>query len=80
MKKSVVQLNQASIGKKLTVIKVSAKHTNEMNRLKQLNIRPGSHLRVLQLNELEPLVVAVGDARIAVNYDLAKSILVRAES
>ncbi|CAG9001638.1 MAG: hypothetical protein CENE_03661 [Candidatus Celerinatantimonas neptuna] len=79
MNKYVIPLNHATIGNRLTVVKVRTEKNQELNRLKQLNIRPGSCLRILQLNKFEPLVIAVGDARIAINYNLAKSILVRSE-
>ena len=48
----------------------------EADRLADLGIRTGVEVRVLQAAPEAPLLVAVLDARIAVNYDVAKRIYV----
>ena len=48
----------------------------EADRLADLGMRTGVEVRVLQAAPEAPLLVAVLDARIAVNYDAAKRIYV----
>lgn len=48
----------------------------EVIHLTDLGMRTGSTVRVLQMSRDEPLLVAVGDARIAVNYAVAQKIYV----
>ena len=48
----------------------------EADRLADLGMRTGVEVRVLQAAPEAPLLVAVLDARIAVNYDVAKHIYV----
>ena len=48
----------------------------EADRLADLGMRAGVEVRVLQAAPEAPLLVAVLDARIAVNYDVAKRIYV----
>ena len=48
----------------------------EADRLTDLGMRTGVEVRVLQAAPEAPLLVAVLDARIAVNYDVAKRIYV----
>lgn len=48
----------------------------EAGRLAELGMRIGAEVRVLQAAPDAPLLVAVLDARIAVNYDTAKRIYV----
>ena len=48
----------------------------EADRLADLGMRTGVEVRVLQAAPEAPLLVAVLDARIAVNYDVAKRIYV----
>lgn len=48
----------------------------EADRLADLGMRTGVEVRVLQAGPEAPLLVAVLDARIAVNYDVAKRIYV----
>lgn len=73
----IQSLNQVSIGEPVRVVRITSLEAHVLNRLKQMNIRLGSSLKVMQLNEQEPLLVAVADARIAIDYKLASSILVR---
>ncbi|KAB7650884.1 ferrous iron transport protein A [Sutterella faecalis] len=48
----------------------------EIAHLADLGMRLGSVVRVLQVSRDEPLLVAVGDGRIAVNYAVAQKIYV----
>ena len=48
----------------------------EVSRLSELGMRIGSTVRVLQASEGEPLLVAVGDGRIGVNFAVAQKIYV----
>ena len=48
----------------------------EVSRLSDLGMRIGSTVRVLQASEGEPLLVAVGDGRIGVNFAVAQKIYV----
>ncbi|MDO5532937.1 FeoA family protein [Sutterella sp.] len=48
----------------------------EIIHLGDLGMRVGSTVRVLQASKDEPLLVAVGDGRIAVNYSVAQKIYV----
>lgn len=74
---NIQPLNQVSIGEPVRVVRITSLDAQVLNRLKQMNIRLGSSLKVMQLNEQEPLLVAIADARVAINYELASSILVR---
>ena len=47
----------------------------EVSRLSDLGMRIGSTVRVLQASEGEPLLVAVGDGRIGVNFAVAQKTL-----
>ena len=46
----------------------------EVSRLSDLGMRIGSTVRVLQASEGEPLLVAVGDGRIGVNFAVAQNL------
>lgn len=48
----------------------------EQSRLCDLGLRCGASVKILQFSQTEPLLVAVGDGRIAINYDTAKGIYV----
>lgn len=48
----------------------------EVSRLSDLGMRIGSTVRVLQASDGEPLLVAVGDGRIGVNFAVAQKIYV----
>ncbi|WP_131910899.1 FeoA family protein [Celerinatantimonas diazotrophica] len=73
---NIQPLNQVSVGEPVRVVRITSLDTQLSNRLKQMNIRLGSSLKIMQLNDLEPLLVAIGDARVAINYELAGSIMV----
>ncbi|MCG8710000.1 ferrous iron transport protein A [Brenneria sp. 4F2] len=45
-------------------------------RLTELGIRVGGHVRVIQREENQPLMLAAGDGRIAINWDLGKQVWV----
>ena len=48
----------------------------EQERLSQLGLHRGSTVRVLQRAFNEPLLLAIGDTRIGINYQTAKKIFV----
>ncbi|MDL2059654.1 FeoA family protein [Mesosutterella sp. AGMB02718] len=48
----------------------------DLKSLKDLGLRTGSQITVLHRGEGDSLLVAIGETRIGVNFDLAKNILV----
>ena len=73
--KRIRTLTELGLNSPATVarMKLDAK---EADRLADLGMRTGVEVRVLQAAPEAPLLVAVLDARIAVNYDVAKRIYV----
>lgn len=57
----------------VTAIRGSVK---EVSSLKDLGLHLGSQVKVLHGKEGDSIMVAVGDARIGINYQVAKKILV----
>ncbi|MCL2895579.1 FeoA family protein [Brenneria tiliae] len=45
-------------------------------RLTELGIRVGGNVRVIQREENQPLMLAAGDGRIAINWDMGKQVWV----
>ncbi|PWC12119.1 FeoA family protein [Brenneria corticis] len=45
-------------------------------RLSELGIRVGGNVRVIQRDENQPLMLAAGDGRIAINWDMGKQVWV----
>lgn len=74
----LISLDQVKVGQAVLVLKIAPSHPDEASRLQQLNIRRGVALTVLQKSDREPLLVAIHDARVAINYQLAQSIWGRA--
>lgn len=74
-KKRIRTLTELELNSPATVarMKLDAK---EADRLADLGMRTGVEVRVLQAAPEAPLLVAVLDARIAVNYDVARRIYV----
>ena len=48
----------------------------DLKSLKDLGLRTGSRITVLHRGEGDSLLVAIGDTRIGINFELAKNILV----
>ncbi|MCG5030936.1 ferrous iron transport protein A [Mesosutterella sp. OilRF-GAM-744-9] len=48
----------------------------DLKSLKDLGLRTGSQITVLHRGEGDSLLVAIGDTRIGINFELAKNILV----
>ncbi|WP_409307625.1 ferrous iron transport protein A [Pectobacterium sp. B1J-3] len=46
------------------------------HRLTELGIRIGGHVRVIQREANQPLMLAAGDGRIAINWDMGKQVWV----
>jgi len=64
------------IGKTATIGKMKIKDGDTLNRLKQLNLRLGVAVKIIQADPGYPLLIGIGDARVALNLDLAKRIYV----
>ena len=73
--KGMRRLTDLEIGQSATVakIKVDAK---EEARLNELGLHRGSDVRILHGAKNEAILLAVGDGRIGVNYDVARQIYV----
>ncbi len=68
-------LTESSLMSDLTVVHMKL-DASEQARLSQLGLHRGGTVRVLQRAVNEPLLLAVGDARIGVNYQTAQKIFV----
>ena len=68
-------LTESSLMSDLTVVYMKL-DASEQVRLSQLGLHRGGTVRVLQRAVNEPLLLAVGDARIGVNYQTAQKIFV----
>lgn len=49
-------------------------------RLMELGVRVGGQVRVIQREENQPLMLAAGDGRIAINWDMGKHVWVAPQS
>ncbi|MGM3174077.1 FeoA family protein [Dickeya lacustris] len=49
-------------------------------RLTELGIRVGGQVRVIQRDENQPLMLAAGDSRVAINWEIGKQVWVHAQS
>ncbi|MCE0495008.1 FeoA family protein [Vibrio salinus] len=72
----VVPLCQADMNRLLKVVRIEATQKEVVSKLKDLNIRRGSKIKVFQLSKNSPLMLAVGDARVAIDYKLSYAIFV----
>ncbi|MFM2483336.1 FeoA family protein [Celerinatantimonas sp. YJH-8] len=72
----IVPLGQARINQLLRVVRVEASQQEVVHRLQDLNIRRGSQIRIYQRYPNAPLMLAVGDARVAIDSELSKTIFV----
>ena len=64
------------LGQGVEGIVVKTKLDGEENRLADLGLRRGSTVKVLYGGTDESILIAVGDGRIGVNYDVANKIYV----
>ena len=78
MKKTISQihpLTESDLMTNVTVVRMKL-DVSEQEKLSQLGLHQGGTIRVLQRALNEPLLLAIGDARIGVNYETAKKIFV----
>ena len=78
MKKNMSQicpLTESALMTDLTVVQVKL-DVSEQEKLLQLGLHRGGTVRVLQRACNEPLLLAIGDARIGLNYQTAQKIFV----
>ncbi len=74
-RRKIVPLTSLALGTPATVVRLKLEAA-EVQRLQNLGMRMGAAVRVLEAAKGAPLLVAVGDARIAVNYDVGEKIFV----
>ena len=78
MKKTMSQihpLTESDLMTNVTVVRMKL-DISEQEKLSQLGLHQGETIRVLQRALNEPLLLAIGDARIGVNYETAQKIFV----
>ncbi len=68
-------LFMAGIGDRLRIASISAGHTAQA-RLIELGLLVGQEITVLQRQHRGPMVVAVGDARVALGFGLSSKVFV----
>ena len=78
MKKTMSQirpLTESELMAEVTVVQMKL-DASEQEKLSQLGLHRGGTVRVLQRAMNEPLLLAIGDARIGANYQVAQKIFV----
>ncbi len=70
-------LTQLGTSRNATVVRLKL-DIAEQTRLTQLGLRCGVTVKILQANEGAPLLLAVGDSRIGLNYQTAQNVYVAA--
>lgn len=70
-------LTQLGTSRNATVVRLKLDPA-EQTRLTQLGLRCGATVKILQANEGAPLLLAVGDSRIGLNYQTAQNVYVAA--
>lgn len=78
MKKNMSQicpLTESALMTDLTIVQMKL-DASEQEKLLQLGLHRGGTVRVLQRACNEPLLLAIGDARIGLNYQTAQKIFV----
>ena len=78
MKKTMSQihpLTESDLMTNVSVVRMKL-DVSEQEKLSQLGLHQGGTIRVLQRALNEPLLLAIGDARIGVNYETAQKIFV----
>ncbi len=73
--KSMRRLTDLQVGHNATVAKLKVPATEEA-RLNELGLHRGSSVRILHGEKNEAILLAVGDGRIGVNFDVARQIYV----
>ena len=68
-------LTESDLMTNVTVVRMKL-DVSEQEKLSQLGLHQGGTIRVLQRTLNEPLLLAIGDARIGVNYETAQKIFV----
>lgn len=68
-------LTESDLMTNVTVVRMKF-DVSEQEKLSQLGLHQGGTIRVLQRALNEPLLLAIGDARIGVNYETAQKIFV----
>lgn len=68
-------LTESDLMTNVTVVRMKL-DVSEQEKLSQLGLHQGGTIRVLQRALNEPLLLAIGDARIGVNYETAQKIFV----
>lgn len=71
----IFPLTQTELMTEVTVVRMKL-DAGEQEKLSQLGLHQGGAVRVLQRALNEPLLLAIGDARIGVNYETAQKIFV----
>ena len=71
----ICPLTESSLMTDLTVVQMKL-DASEQEKLLQLGLHRGGTVRVLQRACNEPLLLAIGDARIGLNYQTAQKIFV----
>lgn len=69
-------LSNLSVGQTAIISKIRIKDAQAINRLKQLNLRLGVELKLIQAEKGYPLLIGINDSRIAINAELATQIYV----
>ena len=75
IERRIRKLTELKINEPAVVAKIKLER-NEAGRLDELGLHIGSAVRVLAGNLNESILIAVGDGRIGVNYDVAQKIYV----
>lgn len=68
-------LTESDLMTNVTVVRMKL-DVSKQEKLSQLGLHQGGTIRVLQRALNEPLLLAIGDARIGVNYETAQKIFV----
>lgn len=68
-------LTESDLMTEVTVVQMKL-DAFEQEKLSQLGLHRGGSVRVLQRAINEPLLLAIGDARIGINYQIAQKIFV----
>lgn len=68
-------LTESDLMTNVTVVRMKL-DVSDQEKLSQLGLHQGGTIRVLQRALNEPLLLAIGDARIGVNYETAQKIFV----
>ena len=70
------RLSELEPGLRATVVKFEFENLEELSRLRQLGLTRGSSVEVLSSNLKGPVLLKIGDTRIAVNREVCTQIKV----